>query len=138
MEIKYCRNRMTVFLFTNRLLQAYYSSTQMPPPTALSPADSRLNSTFTKEPDTPALVKAPPISYEMTPAENDPLYGYENYDIANLSASDSTDDDEDPKKVCLCDDPLPTLYIFNSNLSFLLGVPYLIIAFLISQLPSLQ
>ncbi|XP_064396891.1 inner centromere protein-like isoform X2 [Halichondria panicea] len=83
---------------TNKLLQAYYSSTQMPPPTALSPADSRLNSTFTKEPGTPALVKAPPISYEMTPAENDPLYGYENYDIANLSASDSTDDDEDPKK----------------------------------------
>ena len=80
-------------------MQTYYAGTQMPPPTALSPAESRLNCTFTKEPDTPALSKPPPISYQMTPAENDPLYGYENYDIANLSASDSTDDDEDPKKV---------------------------------------
>ena len=38
-------------------------------------------------------------SYEMTPAENDPLYAYENYDIRNLSSEDSTDDEDCPKKV---------------------------------------
>lgn len=40
-----------------------------------------------------------PQSYAMTPAESDPLYVYENYDIANLSSEDSTDDEECPRKV---------------------------------------
>lgn len=38
-------------------------------------------------------------SYEMTPAEKDPLYAYENYSIENLSSEDSTDDEDHPKKV---------------------------------------
>ena len=42
---------------------------------------------------------ADPQSYAMTPAESDPLYVYENYDIGNLSSEDSTDDEECPKKV---------------------------------------
>ena len=41
-----------------------------------------------------------PQSYAMTPAESDPLYVYENYDIGNLSSEDSTDDEECPRKVC--------------------------------------
>ena len=41
-----------------------------------------------------------PQSYAMTPAESDPLFVYENYDIANLSSEDSTDDEECPRKVC--------------------------------------
>ena len=40
-----------------------------------------------------------PQSYIMTPAENDPLFMYENYDIGNLSSDDSTDDEDCPKKV---------------------------------------
>ena len=40
-----------------------------------------------------------PQSYAMTPAESDPLFVYENYDIANLSSEDSTDDEECPRKV---------------------------------------
>lgn len=42
-----------------------------------------------------------PQSYAMTPADSDPLFVYENYDIANLSSEDSTDDEECPRKVCL-------------------------------------
>ena len=41
-----------------------------------------------------------PQSYAMTPAESDPLFAYENYDIGNLSSEDSTDDEDCPKKVC--------------------------------------
>ena len=41
-----------------------------------------------------------PQSYAMTPADSDPLFAYENYDIGNLSSDDSTDDEECPKKVC--------------------------------------
>lgn len=51
-----------------------------------------------------------PQSYAMTPAESDPLFAYDNYDIGNLSSDDSTDDEDCPKKVhihstiymCLC------------------------------------
>ncbi len=81
------------------MLQAYYNGNCQvpPPPLALSPADSRLNATFTKPTHTPSIVKAPVTTYQMTPA--DPLNRCDNYDIADLSASDSTDDDEEPKKV---------------------------------------
>lgn len=79
----------------------------------LSSAESRLNTTFTKDSETiPSSFKSPgggsgslksptvpPTSYEMTPAEKDPLFAYENYDIGNLSSDDSTDDEECPKKV---------------------------------------
>ena len=40
-------------------------------------------------------------SYAMTPADSDPLYAYENYDIGTLSSDDSTDDEDCPKKVCV-------------------------------------
>ena len=40
-----------------------------------------------------------PQSYAMTPVDRDPLLVYENYDIANLSSEDSTDDEECPRKV---------------------------------------
>jgi hypothetical protein len=43
-----------------------------------------------------------PQSYAMTPADSDPLFAYENYDIANLSSEDSTDDEECPRKVVIC------------------------------------
>ena len=48
---------------------------------------------------TTQITAAAPQSYAMTPAENDPLYSYENYDIGNLSSDDSTDDEDCPKKV---------------------------------------
>ncbi len=91
-----------LLLHTLRMLQAYYNGNQAPLRSALSPADSRLNSTFTKDSaHTPSVEKAPVTSYQMTPADSDPLIRCNNYDIADLSASDSTDDDEDPKKVLI-------------------------------------
>ena len=62
-----------------------------------------------------------PQSYAMTPAENDPLYSYESYDIANLSSDDSTDDEDCPKKVnsaecSLCVHTHTTGYVYQSVL----------------------
>lgn len=93
----------------SRLKNAFFNRLPAKPTNVLSSAESRLNATFTKESEagadifvqTPISKTVAPASYEMTPAENDPLYAYENYDIGNLSSDDSTDDDECPKKVCV-------------------------------------
>lgn len=123
----------------HRFLQAFYgkihsqpqatSHSDGKPTNALGSAESKLNTTFTKDSDTipDVLYKTPvsgskgtkalPTSYEMTPAENDPLFAYENYDIGNLSSEDSTDDEECPKKVRITSSPVFPFFFFQSQIN---------------------
>ena len=116
-----------------RFMQAFYSQLHGQPqatshsggkPTkVLGSAESKLNTTFTKDSETiPDVLyktpvsgsggtKGPPTSYEMTPAENDPLFAYDNYDIGNLSSEDSTDDEDCPKKVWI---NIMSLYVVSN------------------------
>lgn len=72
-----------------------------------SDPSAALNTTFTMDVPsfsvagarvvTPARSK-PSNSYNMTPV--DALLEIDNYDIDNLDSGDSTDDEDEPKKVC--------------------------------------
>ena len=69
---------------------------------------SALNSTYVVEPleavsgpptmATPAVQRTQPTSYEITPANKDPLVASDNYDIHNLNSEDESEDEDCPSK----------------------------------------
>ena len=114
-------------LLFNRFMQNFYgamsgkkpaglantTATATPPPHVMPPSPlttATLNTTFTVPP-VPAgdVPSAPPVmatpaagpssnGYQMTPA--DVLMEVDNYCIDDLNSGDSTDDEENPRKVC--------------------------------------